>query len=101
MAPADNSATGGIDPRQAEIEQLKADLKSVRAEMAKLVQDGGKFASEEAKRQKAKAADVAEDAAEKATEYRDMLEGKVREHPLAAIGIAVAAGMLFSSFSRR
>ena len=45
--------------------------------------------------------EMAGDAGEKAVEFRDAVGDKVREHPFAAIGIALAAGYLIASLSNR
>jgi ElaB/YqjD/DUF883 family membrane-anchored ribosome-binding protein len=97
-----SSAPGnGASAGKADYDALKADLKALRADLAALVNDTGKIASEEAKRQYAKAQKVADGAGKKATEYRDIVEDKVRDHPFAAIGIALAAGFLVASVARR
>jgi ElaB/YqjD/DUF883 family membrane-anchored ribosome-binding protein len=95
--PSGNGASAG----KADYDALKADLKALRADLAALVNDTGKIASEEAKRQTVKARALADDAGKKATEYRDIVEDKVRDHPFAAIGIALAAGFVVASMARR
>ena len=94
-------AGNGTSAAKADYDALKADLKALRADLAALVNDTGKMAGEEAKRQYAKAQKLAGDAGKKATEYRDIVEDKVRDHPFAAIGIALAAGFLVASLARR
>lgn len=94
--PSGNGASA-----KADYDALKADLKALRADLAALVNDTGKIATEEAKRQSAKAQKLADDAGKKAGEYRDIIEDKVRDHPFAAIGIALAAGFIVASMARR
>ncbi|MEP7210424.1 MAG: hypothetical protein ABI740_06275 [Alphaproteobacteria bacterium] len=88
-----------------EIQALKDDMKAVRSDLAALAEKAGDVASAEAKRQAGKAAEKAEamasDAATTAEAYRDILEDKVRSHPLASVGIALVAGMFISSMGRR
>lgn len=86
---------------KSDFDALKNDMKALRADLAALLQDSGKIAQEQVKAVGAKAKGVADDAGEKAGEYRDALEEKVREHPFAAVGIALAAGFILASLSRR
>lgn len=86
---------------KADFDALKNDMKALRADLAALVQDTGKIASEEARRQFKRAEGLADDARKQASEYRDVLEDKVREHPFAAVGIALAAGFVLASLARR
>ena len=44
---------------------------------------------------------MAEGAGEQASEYSDALEDKVREHPFAAVGIALAAGFVIAALTSR
>jgi ElaB/YqjD/DUF883 family membrane-anchored ribosome-binding protein len=85
----------------SEIQTLKDDMKTVRADLAALVEKAGEVAGAEAKRQAGKAEAMAGEAATTAEAYRDLLEDKVRNHPLAAVGIALMAGMVISSMTRR
>ena len=85
----------------SEIQALKDDMRSVRADLAALVEKAGEVAGAEARRQAGKAEAMAGEAATAANAYRDLLENKVRSHPLASVGIALLAGMVVSSMSRR
>ncbi len=69
-------------------------MKALRADLAALLKDTGAIAAEQAKAAAAKGRALAEDAGEKAVEYRDAVADKVREHPFAAVGIALAAGFV-------
>jgi ElaB/YqjD/DUF883 family membrane-anchored ribosome-binding protein len=86
---------------KADIDTLKADVKALRDDLANLARRAGNDAAEKAKRKLKEAGDVADDAVKNASEYREMLEERVREHPLAAVGIALAAGMVLTSLGRR
>lgn len=86
---------------KADFDALKNDIKALREDLAALVQDSGKIATEEARRQAKKAQEAADVAGKRALEYRDIVEDKVRDHPFAAIGIALAAGFVFASMGRR
>lgn len=98
------STTGNGAPASAmktDFEALKNDMKALRADLAALLKDTGAIASEEAKRQAARAGKLAEGARDQASEYKDVLEDKVREHPFAAVGIALAAGFVIAALTSR
>jgi ElaB/YqjD/DUF883 family membrane-anchored ribosome-binding protein len=99
------STTGNGAPGAAamktDFEALKNDMKALRADLATLLKDTGAVAGEEAKRAAVRAGRLAEDARDQATEYKDVLEDKVREHPFAAVGIALAAGFILASLTSR
>ena len=99
------STTGNGAPGAAamktDFEALKNDMKALRADLAALVKDTGVIASEEAKRARDRAEQMAEDAGKQALHYRDALEDKVREHPFASVGIALAAGFVIAALTSR
>ncbi|MDZ4759759.1 MAG: hypothetical protein SGJ21_01635 [Alphaproteobacteria bacterium] len=98
MTPAPGA---GLTAGKSDYDALKNDIKALRADLSALVQDTGKVAGEEAKRQAEKARMLADSAGKQMTEYRDVVEDKVRDHPFAAIGIALAAGFIVASLGRR
>jgi ElaB/YqjD/DUF883 family membrane-anchored ribosome-binding protein len=97
------STTGNGAPAAAamktDFEALKNDMKALRADLAALVKDTGAIASEEARKAGQRASKMAEGAGKQALEYRDAVEDKVREHPFAAIGIALAAGFVIAALT--
>jgi ElaB/YqjD/DUF883 family membrane-anchored ribosome-binding protein len=98
------TTTGNGSPvaaAKSDFDALKNDMKALRADLAALLADTGKIAQDQVNKAGAKARGVAEDAGDKAVEYRDALEEKVREHPFAAVGIALAAGFILASLSNR
>ena len=95
------SSTGNGTPGKTEFDTLKSDMKALREDLATLIRDTGAFAASQAKVAGEKSRALAEDAGEKALEYREAVADKVREHPLAAIGIALAAGYVLAAMSRR
>jgi ElaB/YqjD/DUF883 family membrane-anchored ribosome-binding protein len=103
MSSSTTSTGNGSSAHAAktDIDALKNDMKALREDLAALLQDSGKAATEEARRQARKATDMADTAGKHALEYRDIVEDKVRDHPFAAIGIALAAGFVFASMGRR
>jgi ElaB/YqjD/DUF883 family membrane-anchored ribosome-binding protein len=101
MSTSTTTPGNGSTAVKSDYEALKNDIKTLRADLSALVSDTGKVASEEAKRQAAKASRAAEGAGKQMAEYRDIVEDKVRDHPFAAIGIALAAGFIVASLGRR
>lgn len=95
------SSTGPAALGKTEFDTLKSDMKALREDLATLIKDTGAFAASQAKVAGDKSRALAEDAGEKAVEYREAVADKVREYPLAAIGIALAAGYVLASMSRR
>ncbi len=96
-----SSASGNGTPGKTDLDTLKNDLKAVREDLATLLKDTGNLAAQQAKVAADKGRALADDAGEKAVEYREAVADKVREHPLAAIGIALAAGFVLASMSRK
>ena len=86
---------------QSDLDALKDDMLAIRADLAALLSSSTRAASDEARRQAERVVEMAEDVALTAEDYRGMLEERVRSHPLAAVGIALVAGMLVTSISRR
>lgn len=80
---------------------LKKDIDALREDVRTLMTDLGAVAKKSSERGLAQGKDVADQALERATEARSTVEDKVRENPLAAIGIALGAGVLLSALSRR
>jgi ElaB/YqjD/DUF883 family membrane-anchored ribosome-binding protein len=98
------STTGNGAPTGAsktDFEALKNDMKALRADLAALVKDTGAIASNEARKAGERAGRLANDAGKQALEYRDAIEDKVREHPFAAVGIALAAGFVIAALTSR
>jgi ElaB/YqjD/DUF883 family membrane-anchored ribosome-binding protein len=68
------SSGNGTTAVKADYEALKNDIRMLRADLSALVQ---------------------------VAQYRSVVEDKVRDHPFAAIGIALAAGFIVASLGRR
>lgn len=94
-----------------DLEALKADMAALREELGavvKAIKDLGVTAVATAKRQRGAAADhvaaeVQSLAAEVSSSSRKQvaeLEQRIRDQPLAAVGIAFAVGLLFGSLRR-
>ncbi|HVY88695.1 MAG TPA: hypothetical protein VG942_07495 [Hyphomonadaceae bacterium] len=98
------STTGNGAPGQAvktDFDALKNDMKALRADLAALLKDSGQVASDEARKAGERVSEFAKDRGKQALEYRDALGDKVREHPFAAVGIALAAGFVIASLTNR
>ncbi|MFT3723657.1 MAG: DUF883 C-terminal domain-containing protein [Hyphomonadaceae bacterium] len=101
MSSSPSASGNGTPAGKTDLETLKNDVKALRADLAALLKDTGAIAAEQAKAAAARGRAMAEDAGEKAVEYRDAVADKVREHPFAAVGIALAAGFVIASLSNR
>lgn len=99
MAVTQTSSADSV--AQADLEALKRDIRELREDFAALGRDAGRAFRHEANRQAKRAAHLAEDAGEKAEEAASAVQGVVREHPFAALGIALAAGFLVAALSTR
>ena len=97
--PSSTSANGS--PGKTDFDTLKADMKALRVDLATLLKDTGSLAAQQAKAAADKGRDLASEAGDKAIEYREVVADKVKEHPLAAVGIALAAGYILASLSRK
>jgi ElaB/YqjD/DUF883 family membrane-anchored ribosome-binding protein len=96
-----SSASGNGTPGKADFDTLKSDMKALREDLATLLKDTGTLAAQQAKFAGTKGREIAEDAGEKAIEYRDAVADKVKDHPFAALGIALAAGFVLASLNRK
>jgi ElaB/YqjD/DUF883 family membrane-anchored ribosome-binding protein len=85
----------------SDMDQLADHIRAIREDFAALASTTGKLAAGQAKAQVRRVGELAEGAADKAATYRDALAEKVKDHPLAAIGIAALAGLVLSSLRKR
>ncbi|MFT3724656.1 MAG: hypothetical protein QM773_13865 [Hyphomonadaceae bacterium] len=85
----------------SDLDQVKEHLSAIRDDFASLASATATLTANKAKKQARRAGEFAEDAAAQAATYRDAVVDKVKDHPLAAIGIAVLAGAILSSMGRR
>lgn len=91
MASITNVAEGKNTP---EYKELKDDIAALRSDFSKLLSDAGNVARAQTDRTLGGAGDQIRTQKNKA-------ESVVREHPLAAIGIAFGVGVLMAAMSRR
>ncbi|HEV7692503.1 MAG TPA: hypothetical protein VGO52_16825 [Hyphomonadaceae bacterium] len=85
----------------SDLEQVMEHLSAIREDFASLAKSTGKLAAGQAKTQARRVGDIADGAAETASDYRDLLVEKIKDRPLAAVGLAVLAGLVLSSLSKR
>lgn len=85
----------------SELDEMKEHLIDLRDDFAALATTTAKLAAGQANQQLRRAGHLIEGAAEKAATYREAITDKVKEHPIAAIGAAVLAGIVISSLNRR
>lgn len=98
--PSTTSETDGTSG-SPDFDTLKSHIKTLRDDLGALLRDTGAVAREQLNAYAAKGREQADGAGHKAAEYREAIVDKVREHPLAAVGIAVAAGAVLASLSRK
>jgi ElaB/YqjD/DUF883 family membrane-anchored ribosome-binding protein len=101
MASTTTTTGNGASAVKSDYEALKNDMKALREDFAALMTDSGKVAGQEYERQAKKAKTVADSAGKQMVEFRDVVEDKVRDHPFAAIGIALAAGFIVAAMAKR
>lgn len=84
---------------------LRKDIDSLRADVGALLKHSGKFADAKAREQLDKGVEVSKEAAGKASETMKSathdVEERIRANPLAAVGIALGAGVALSMLARK
>jgi ElaB/YqjD/DUF883 family membrane-anchored ribosome-binding protein len=80
---------------------LKADLAALKNDIKSLMSDAGRYAKVQTHRGADAAREGAEHAGDAVDEYRSSFEAKVRENPLAAVGIALGAGLVLGMLRRK
>jgi ElaB/YqjD/DUF883 family membrane-anchored ribosome-binding protein len=84
-----------------DMDQIREDLKALRASFVNLVDNLAKIAAGAASRQARRAADTTKGAAERAATVKDSLGERVKERPLAALSAAAIAGLVIGHMARR
>ena len=85
----------------SDIDELRNDLKALRGDLSKLLSDTGSYASAKSREGIERSKEWSDRAQQGVDEARTTVEDKVRENPLAAIGIAMGVGALLSYVSSR
>jgi ElaB/YqjD/DUF883 family membrane-anchored ribosome-binding protein len=90
---------------QADVDALREDFATLRGDLATLVsdalQEGKGKASAARERLEQMAAERAEEVKQCAVEAGRKVDDAVRTHPLAALGMALGAGLLLGSLFRK
>jgi ElaB/YqjD/DUF883 family membrane-anchored ribosome-binding protein len=95
---AAKAAGSDFDSLKDDISQLRSDLQSLAANSGKYVRER---TSKEYDRGVERSKEYASKAGDEATKARDYIETKVRDNPLASIGIAFGTGVLIAALKRK
>jgi ElaB/YqjD/DUF883 family membrane-anchored ribosome-binding protein len=91
---------GSSDKAGAEIEDLKADFKTLQDDVKKLMATLSGIAKGKSNEGLEKGSEIADDATEKFRDTQAYVEKQVRSNPLAAVGIALGAGYILAALRR-
>lgn len=86
---------------KSDVDSLKSDIDELRKDMRKLMDDAGGIARKQSERGLERGRELADQAVHHVSDAKSSLEERVRENPLAAIGLALGAGVLLAAISRR
>ncbi|OLF77666.1 hypothetical protein AWH62_03050 [Maricaulis sp. W15] len=100
-AQANGQARDAARSVNADMDELRDDLKALRGDLSKLLSDTGSYASAKSRAGLERSKDLTQSAQKSLEDTRETVEDKVRENPLAALGIAVGVGALLSYVSSR
>lgn len=84
-----------------DVDLLKEDIAKLRKDLQSIFGDLKTYASAQAREGVAKGKELAEDAGDQIEAARDDLQERIREKPLAAVGIAFGAGLLLALLNRK
>mgnify|MGYP006280804541 CR=1 FL=1 len=103
---ADQAATrsrrdNAADQTSADITALRDDLASLREDVGKLFSHAGDYAGARSREGLERGREVADEARRHLDEGRGAAEDTIRRHPFAAVGVALGAGLLIATLSRR
>ena len=97
-AEAAKAASGDLDSLREDIAKLREDLQSLASHSGTYVK--GRSAAELDKGLE-RGREYASKASEKASSAKDYVETKVRDNPMAAVGIAFGTGVLLAALRRK
>ena len=83
-----------------DVDALKGDLTALRNDLREVVKDMRALASVRAQQGVEKGAELARKAGSEMEEAKDVVESRIRENPLTAIGIAFGAGLVLAMLRR-
>ncbi len=84
-----------------DLKQVREHVSAIRQDIALLAATTTSWLADQARSQARRFSDLGKDGVDKAGVYRDAVASKVKDHPLAAVGLAVIAGLALSSLRRR
>ena len=85
---------------ETDVDTLKDDIAALRADLRQVVTDVSGLASLKAQAGVERGAELASKAGEQIGDAKTAVEGRIRENPLAAIGIAFGAGLVLAMLRR-
>lgn len=84
---------------------LRKDIDALREDVSALLKHSGKFADVKTRQNFEKGVEMSKEAAEKASKSiqsaSNAVEDRIRENPLAAVGLALGAGVMLSMLYRK
>jgi ElaB/YqjD/DUF883 family membrane-anchored ribosome-binding protein len=102
IGTGDGAGPTAETPRGGEaMNRLRADFATLKDDARRLWDDVRDVAREQSTRGVGQGQTIAGQAREQAIDARRDIEDRIRRHPLAAVGIALGAGLLLSSLGRR
>lgn len=96
-----NIADNDTDPMKDDVESLKDDLARLREDLKAVFGDLKGYASAKGQEGVEKGKALASDTGEHLNAAREDLQVRIREKPLAAVGLAFGAGMLLAILNRK
>ncbi|MBU2082972.1 MAG: hypothetical protein KKB75_03950 [Alphaproteobacteria bacterium] len=84
----------------SDVDALKNDISALRDDLRQVVKDVRGLASVRAQAGVDKGAEIAKEAGEQIGEAKTAMESRIRDNPLAAIGIAFGAGVVLAMMRR-
>lgn len=89
----------------SDVGALRKDIDALRADVSALLKHSGTYADVTAREKIEKGVEAGKDAADKAAssikEASHAVEDRIRENPLAAVGVALGAGVVLSMLYRK
>lgn len=85
----------------ADLTALKDDIAALRSDFARLADDTAAVAKSKSSAAADRGRAVASEAADELEAQKSKVEGRVRDNPLMAVGIALGVGALLGALSRR
>lgn len=85
---------------ESDLGDIKADLSRLKDDFGSLFDSIGKAAKAKSDEGVSKGGEVADRIGNSAKETQDYVEGRIKERPLAAIGLALGAGFLVAKLSK-